>query len=269
MADSVVDAFSEILEDPTYDRGLKRRYCDIRAVDAEGDSFSGYASTFWAVDSYKTAMAPDAFKRTLKQRGEVRLLLWMHDPTTPIGRTTSLKADKTGLAFTAAVTTQTQAGAEAMALLRETVPLKMSFGFQTNKRRPATADDPLDFSQMPGLKFSDVDIIDEAGLWEVSLVSFPANEAATITTVRSDLELDVLSTLLDATRAGKLDEAHRALMQQLVSAWDQRPGPALGALGASAHSTPEQGTRNREIDLAVTVAQAEAILSGALQTWQS
>jgi HK97 family phage prohead protease len=213
---------------------IEYRTFDVRALDPESDGFDGHASTFWAVDSYATAMAPGAFKRTLKNKGDKRLVLWQHDPSTPIGKTTALKEDKEGLAFSAAVSMNTRAGSEAMALLRDEVPLGMSFGFQTVKDRSAEDTDPLDFTQRSNLKAADVRVITEVNLWEVSLVTFPANEAATISAVRSDMELDALTTLLDAIKEDDLDETRTALVAQIIDAWSQRPGPAA----IEPHSTP-------------------------------
>jgi HK97 family phage prohead protease len=219
---------------------LDYRTFDVQAAADQTAGFDGHASTFWAVDSYKTAMAPGAFSRTLKHRGDTRLVLWQHDPNTPIGKTTALKQDKAGLAFSAALTTETRAGADAMALLRDQVPLGMSFGFQTVKDRTAEDTDPLDFSQQPGLKAKDVRVITEVNLWEVSLVTFPANEAATISAVRSEMELDALTTLLDAITTDTLDEGQSALVLQITDAWSQRPGPAA----IEPHSTPVQARRD-------------------------
>jgi hypothetical protein len=127
-----------------------------------------------------------------------------------------------------------------MALLRDQVPLGMSFGFQTVKDRTAEDTDPLDFSQQPGLKAKDVRVITEVNLWEVSLVTFPANEAATISAVRSEMELDALTTLLDAITTDTLDEGQSALVLQITDAWSQRPGPAA----IEPHSTPVQARRD-------------------------
>jgi hypothetical protein len=117
---------------------------------------------------------------------------------------------------------------------------------------------------MPNLKANDVRVITEVNLWEISLVTFPANEAATISAVRADIELDALTSLLDALAAGTLDEARAGLVQQLVTAWDQRPGPAVGALGAFPHATPEQviADRNRELAVQLALAHGRQILSG-------
>jgi HK97 family phage prohead protease len=237
---------------------IEYRTFDVRALDDAVDGFDGHASTFWAVDSYATAMAPGAFKRTIKNRGDKRLVLWQHDPSTPIGKTTALKEDKDGLAFSAAISTGTTAGGEAMTLLRDEVPLGMSFGFQTVKDRTAEDDDPLDFSQQPGLKGKDVRVITEVNLWELSLVTFPANEAALISAVRSEMELDALTTILDAIKDDELDDGQFALVRQIVDAWEQRPGPVV----AEQHSTPETARRNRDIAIALTLSKGQGLISG-------
>jgi hypothetical protein len=48
---------------------LDYRTFDVQAAADQTAGFDGHASTFWAVDSYKTAMAPGAFSRTLKTPG--------------------------------------------------------------------------------------------------------------------------------------------------------------------------------------------------------
>lgn len=244
---------------------LHYRTYDVRALDDDIDGFDGHAATFWQVDSYATALKPGAFKRTLKARAEKIPLLWQHWPDVPIGKPTSIKEDKTGLAFEASVSTQTRAGAEAMALLRDGVPLGMSFGFRTLKDRSAEDDDPLDFSQMTGLKHADVKVIEEVQLWEISLVTFPANEAAAISAVRSDMELEALTTLLDAIKTGDIDEGHTVLVEQIVLAWDQRPGPAA----IEQHATPEQARRNRQIAVELALKNYQGLVSGDYTLWAS
>jgi HK97 family phage prohead protease len=238
---------------------IQYRAFDVRALDADdGDGFDGHASAWWSVDSYGTAMKPGAFRKTLKERGERVPLLWQHDPWQPIGKPTELKEDKIGLAFKAAVVTETRTGAEAMALLRAGTPLAMSFGFETVKSRPIEdADaDKLDWSQAP--KFYTTEegreyarIIEEVRLWEISLVTFPANEGATITAVRSDLELDALSSLLNALRAGPLDERQNALCRELVAAYRERAG--------AGQTTPLQQARH---DDDIDVIAFSAFLTG-------
>jgi HK97 family phage prohead protease len=157
---------------------------------SNGPGLSGYAATFWEVDSYGTALVPGAFSTTLKDRGHKIPLLWQHDPQKAIGRNTGLREDATGLRFDAQVVTETAAGAEAMALLRAGVPLGMSFGFETVRKRdydPKVDEDQLTFTYTPETYRKNpewVTVIEEVRLWESSIVTFAANEAAVIDALR-------------------------------------------------------------------------------------
>jgi HK97 family phage prohead protease len=238
---------------------IQYRAFDVRALD-DGDGFDGHASAWWSVDSYGTAMKPGAFRKTLKERGDRIPLLWQHDPYTPIGKPDELREDKHGLAFKASVVTDVQAGKDAMTLLRAGTPLGMSFGFETVKSRPIEdADaDKLDWSQAPAFYKNEegreyARIIEEVKLWEISLVTFPANEAAAITAVRSEQELDALSSLLNALKAGPLDERQDALCRELVAAYSARAGAGTD------HPTPDEA---RHADDDIDVIALSAFLVG-------
>jgi HK97 family phage prohead protease len=215
---------------------IQYRTSAVRALDDDAAGFEGHASTFWRVDSYGTAMKKGAFKKTLAERGSRVPLLWQHDPWTPIGKPTELKEDRDGLAFRAEVVTDTRAGAEAMALLRADVPMGMSFGFETIKSRPVEDGDmdKLDWSDAPRWMRDNPEereyarIIEEVKLWEISLVTFAANEAATISSVRHQQSLDYLSTLIESMRAGTLSDEQAAQIEQLAAAWQQRAGAGAG-----------------------------------------
>lgn len=241
---------------------INYRTASVRAMDGNEPGFDGHASTFWVVDDYLTAMKPGAFRKTLRERGDRIPLLWQHDPYTPIGKPTELKEDKTGLSFKADVVTDTRAGSEAMALLRAETPLGMSFGFQTIKSRPyeEADDEHLDWSSAPvwakGGKDKDarewLTIIEEVRLWEISLVTFPANESAAISSIRQTADLDFLNSLLASMRAGSLTDEQASLIEQLVAEHDAQRAAAeaerLTALKA------ERSQRDRDIALAIALA---------------
>jgi HK97 family phage prohead protease len=238
---------------------VQYRMAEFRASD-DGAGLSGYASHFWSVDSYLTAMQPGAFKRTIKRRGDRVPILWQHNPDYPIGRPTSLAEDGTGLKFDAAISERTSKGADAMALLRDGVPLGMSFGFQTTKSRPGTKDDPLDFSKYKA-KPADVEVIEEVKLWEISVVTFPANELATINDVRAQAEADALTSLLEALRAGDLDEedARWSQLQHLVAAFQERSEPEPEPIEATT-PLPETIARRRNVDAMLALARYEGLI---------
>lgn len=240
------------------------RTAEVRALADGSAGFDGHASTNWVIDSYGTAMKPGAFKKTLKERGDRIPLLWQHDTWSPIGKPTELKEDKIGLAFKASVVTETRAGAEAMALLRAETPLGMSFGFQTVKSRPIEdADDEfLDWSQAPSWAKSKegrvwCSIIEEVKLWEISLVTFPANEAAAISAVRDQQVAALLPSLLDSIRSGTLTEAQTGQIEQLVAAFQNRAG-------AGSDSTPlaDDLARQNTLRLTLALANAQGYLQG-------
>lgn len=220
----------------------------MAALDDAGDEpgFSGYAAHHWSVDSYYTAIKPGAFRKTLRERGSRIPVLWQHDTNFPIGRPTELKEDKTGLRFSARISENTTHGRDVMALLRDEVPLGMSFGFATIKDRAATDDDPLDFTQVK-TKAADVRVIEEIKLYEISAVTFAANEQAVINDVRAQAEADALHSLIEHIRAGTLTDEHAALVADLVAAFEERQKPE------PSHDTPLPGKNARRIDIALAL----------------
>jgi uncharacterized protein len=137
---------------------------------------------FDVVDSYKDVIAPGAFKRTLaawQASGRMLPVLWQHDEYNPIGVTMSAMEDDRGLAVKAQLITEVQQARDAYALAKAGALGGMSIGFSI----PNKAADGN-----PAVVYDDerqVQIIREVRLWEYSLVTFPANEAATINQVKA------------------------------------------------------------------------------------
>lgn len=245
--------------------GDQRQQIEFRAAPAgvrasgDGGSFDGYASTSWHVDSYLTAFAPGAWTKTLNEQRDRVLVLWQHDPWLPIGKPTEMAEDGSGLKVSARVSEATQQGRDAMALLRDDIPLGLSVGFRTIRQRKATDADPLilDDAQIPEWMKQDgsnpldwISVIEEARLYEFSVVSFPANLHAEIETVRSDERAQALALALDDLRAGRLDAATRALVADLVAAWQAAPDGHPPAPRAERHAP-----RDRLAELTVALAE--------------
>lgn len=240
---------------------VQYRVADLE-TRADGAGFSGYASHFWSVDSYLTAVKQGAFKKTIRERGDKTPILWQHDAYAPIGKPTAMNEDKTGLRFDAAISEGTTSGRDAMALLRDGVPLGMSFGFQTTKSRPGTKDDPIEFGEYKA-KPEEVEIIEEVRLWEISLVTFPANELAAINDVRAVAEADALATLTEALRNGTLtpEDARWSALQAFVAAYQDQA--AAGAEATTALAADEARRRTREAEITLALAHARG-WTGAL-----
>jgi len=159
-----------------------RDYLDIpfkiKAVSDDG-LFSGYGSVFGVVDSYQEVVAPGAFKESLESR--VPALLWQHRSGEPIGVYTAVKEDSVGLHVEGKLALKTTRGAEAYELLKMGAISGLSIGF-------VPRDDSYD-------RVTGVRTLKQVDLWEVSLVTFPANEASRVANVKS---IERITTLSDA-----------------------------------------------------------------------
>lgn len=139
-----------------------------REPDADG-AFEGYASVFENVDNGLDVVSRGAFAKSLGSR-KVKML-WQHDPEKVIGVWDEIKEDERGLYVKGRILKDVQKGAEAMALLRAGALDSMSIGYRTVQATKEGA--------------GNVRRLLEVDLFEISLVTFPMNELATVTDVKS------------------------------------------------------------------------------------
>ncbi len=154
------------------------------ASDADGMVFEGYGAYFNNIDSYGDAIAPGAFTRTLKEsnrKGVWPAMLLQHgnwlggDDNMPVGVWTAMSEDERGLVVEGRVA-ETQRGKDAYALLKmkpRPAITGLSIGFFPKKWSAGTK--PTE----PRRTLEDVELL------EVSLVTFPANDKARVTGVKS------------------------------------------------------------------------------------
>ena len=147
-------------------------------VDAALRRIEGYASTFGNRDLVNDVVVKGAYQNTLAKRGD--RIKALRDHAAPIGRIIQAQEDSTGL-FVVKQISDTPLGNETMTLVADGVLDSMSIGYQTVK-----ADYGL-HSDGQKARF-----LRELRLQEVSVVTFPANEAAVITGVKSLADLDDL-----------------------------------------------------------------------------
>lgn len=233
-----------------------RSFAELRQ-DADAGGFSGYASHFMTSDSYLTAMKRGAYRKTIAERGHKVPVLYSHNSEWNIGVPEVLREDKTGLYSEARLFDDGAEGTVTLKRLRQGARFGLSVGFQTVKDRAATNEDELDLSQVKGVKPTDIRIIEEVRLWEFSVVSFPANEAAVITDVRQRDELSALSTLLEDLRDGGLtpEDTRWTQLQALVAAYQER-----AEAGPPAGTTPladEQARRTRNVEATLALVRAK------------
>lgn len=163
---------------------------ELKSLDAKG-KFAGYASVFNVVDSQKDIILRGAFAKTLKGRvGEIKML-WQHQQDEPIGVFERMFEDARGLFVEGRLLLEVVRAREAYALLKEGSISGLSIGYSPLKYRR---------NEKTGVR-----MLSEVELWEVSLVTFPANEEAKITVVKGGLpRADLLGLAVALDRANQV-----------------------------------------------------------------
>lgn len=160
---------------------------EIKEVGTDG-TFAGYGSVFGNVDSYGDIVAPGAFSASLaawKDQGRLPPVLWQHRSGEPLGPYTEMREDDRGLFVRGQLLVDDVPRAkEARALMKAKAIGGLSIGFMAR-------DDSYD-------RVTGVRTLKQVDLWEVSIVTFPANTAAQVTDVKS--ALDRIESLADAER---------------------------------------------------------------------
>lgn len=158
---------------------------EIKADDADENTFSGHAAVFGNVDRVNDVILPGAFAESLLTGRKVRLL-WNHDPNAVIGLVDELKEDDKGLWIKGRFA-DTDRAQEARKLTMMGAVDSFSIGYRTS-----------DYS------YSDagVRILKAIQLYEVSLTAFPANELAAVESAKSENSesAEILATLINITK---------------------------------------------------------------------
>ena len=146
---------------------MERKRCSlkIKAVDDTG-SYTGLGAVYGNTDLGGDQIQPGAFTRTLAS-GKQFPLLWQHDPSNPIG-TAKVTDTREGLAVDGKLLLQDPTALKAYTFMKAGVIKGMSIGFECLQ------------STMDG----DVRQLKELKLWEISVVTFPMNESAQISSVK-------------------------------------------------------------------------------------
>lgn len=146
---------------------------EIKSLD-EGGGFEGYASVFGVQDSDGDVIVKGAFQKSIAKfeaKGKMPKMLWQHNPTMIVGKYTEIREDDYGLWVKGSLIMEVEKGREAYALMKAGQLDAMSVGFNIGESRPMS-------------NSGRGQVIDEADLWEISLVTWGANPDALITNVK-------------------------------------------------------------------------------------
>lgn len=170
-------------------REIRSFALQIKAAGDDG-TVEGYGSMFGVRDSYDDIIVPGAFKQSLadhKAAGSMPAMLWQHNADEPIGIWTEMVEDEKGLRVKGQLALATSRGAEAHTLLKMGALNGLSIGFRSV---PGTAKYVED----------GVRVLSQLELWELSLVTFPANQKARVTAVKAS-DAGAINTIRQAEMA--------------------------------------------------------------------
>lgn len=195
---SIFDAPGELLAKidnaKTRGSGIETKFASFEVKfsnDAQPGMFSGYASVFGNIDDGGDMIMQGAFAKTLKESarsGRLPRMFVNHagmpfgtttaNDLIPVGVWTKMAEDSKGLAVEGRlINLDTERGKQIHGAMKEGAIDGLSVGYKaTNFTRGTKATDPLR-------------TINEAKLFEVSLVALPINQEALISSVKSQSEI--------------------------------------------------------------------------------
>ena len=151
-------------------KAKQRLQMTIKSLAPDG-SFTGALAVYNNLDLGGDLIEPGAFTKTIQDHGSQVPLLWQHKADTPIGMLT-LADSPDSLDVTGQLQMELPAAKNAYILIKSRIVKGLSIGFDTVK-------DAMDGT---------VRRLKEIRLWEGSIVTFPMNERATITSVKARKE---------------------------------------------------------------------------------
>lgn len=184
---------------------------ELRAINEDG-TFEGYLTVWDTVDDYNSTFQRGAFKKTIQERGSRVKILYNHEHL--IGSSVELREDDHGVFGIGKLNLNTDKAKEAYEFMKDGTLDGLSFGFRVIKE---------------GFE-SGVRQIKEVALFEFGPVTFPANDAAVITSVRST---DFAETLSDHDLRRQGYALMTALESTLSDIWWGEDGDKLALLDSA------------------------------------
>jgi HK97 family phage prohead protease len=140
---------------------------EIKEFGEQG-TFSGLASVYGNKDLGGDVVEPGAFSKSISEKGGEVPILWQHNPSEPIGLGKLMDSSE-GLHIKGELVLESPTAQKAYGLLKRGVLKGLSIGYDTIRS------DVKDTTRY----------LKELKLWEVSIVTFPMNEMASVRGVKT------------------------------------------------------------------------------------
>lgn len=163
------------------------RPLEIKALDDSSGMFEGYGAVFGNIDSYGDIIVRGAFQNYLSMNKSSNVkLLWQHNSDEPIGVYDDIQEDENGLYVKGRLLiNDIEKAKECYALLKAGAISGLSIGYTVNQNGSKFGSD--------GNRY-----LSDLKLWEISVVTFPANPEANIESVKNMSIKDFERFLRDA-----------------------------------------------------------------------
>lgn len=192
-------------------------------VDSQG-TIRGYASTFGNIDLGFDVVDKGAFKKSIKESSGKFPILADHDPSKQIGWNFRAEEDDTGLFVEGKLDLNVQSAREKYSLAKTAMNLGakmgLSIGYMTIKAEP-DREKPM------------VRHLKELKLFEYSIVTFPMNTEAMITSAKSLAGVDRANYLLSELAKSGVSRDEMKIALQVEAATNQEdPNKYIQSLDA-------------------------------------
>lgn len=157
--------------------------CHIKFDESKEGEFEGYASVFGGVDSYGDTIIKGAYAKTLKKNRNPSMFVNHDSYQVPVGDWIELSEDDTGLIVKGRIDMNHKDGLTVHSALKRGAMDGMSIGYKVAKGGGAEND-------TGGMDLTEI------VLKEISVVNFPADDAARISVVK--YEIEEIESLRDA-----------------------------------------------------------------------
>lgn len=142
------------------------------SADGKTATIAGYASVFGNIDAYGDTVQKGAFAKSIAT--QMPKMLWQHDSRSPVGKWTIAQEDDFGLFVRGELLLDIYQARNAYTLIQADAISGLSIGYR---------EIDSEYNRNTG-----INVLKEIDLLEVSIVTFPANELATVTEIKSLLE---------------------------------------------------------------------------------
>jgi uncharacterized protein len=172
---------------------LALEFTEIKLSGSDSNKFAGYASKFNGVDSYGDTIAPGAFAKTLKDRKDngrqVKMFFNHRGWDMPIGKWLKADEDEKGLFVEGELTPKNSVAENVLASMKHGTLDGLSIGFRLSK----------DDYEIVGNGERRL-IKNITDLVEISVVTFPADDAARVDLDSIKSGLDDIESIRDLER---------------------------------------------------------------------